>query len=513
MKSVKKKKMASHSEKCKFDGIEDQNEKVAAVESSPTENIAISPTTLLDLNDDCLREMCEHLDLRHLINLADVCHRFREVAQAHFHSMQLMEITKLVLEEEYLPIHRLIRNFGKSISSLEGIRSDGRSKFLIETIMLYCGETLHTLTLDSFEIDEELGQKMRPLLLRLQTFGIIDCRCPDLFFKMLPSCLPELRKLELKSKTIDDWGFIQTYPKLETLSIGYLNEKQFEEFLKKNQQLKSIELDTNCRGDVYFNIIIEHLPTIECLNIFVPSRPSKHWRTAAAAVHRLNALKKLVIKGCSDLFIETLRSMAVAEIPLECLALFNNRYHKGLVDVITQFENLKTLQLVDLLSIKSWHLLKTAKQLGQLTEFHLQSTRPWLRLWSKFNFLEFIEGAKRLQKLYYFEDRCNWNLDEDTFMKIVDIVASREETTHLEINLVHDRVYPPHYVRKEIRNEHKHLISYKAKKAGKINEYKYGNESEFTSEEDSDSSEKSNDLNHSDCDSDCECDYYYDSDW
>lgn len=179
---------------------------------------------------------------------------------------------------------------------------------IVETMMRYCSETLNALTLKYLTVEEEAGQKMRPLLLRLQKFGLIDCKCSDSFLNMLPSCLPKLREFELKTETNNNWGLIQAYPKLEAFSIGSLSKKQFEEFLKKNQQLKSIELNQSCKGDVYFNIIIKHLPTIESLNIFVPARRSANWNNAD--VHNLKSLKKLVIKGGSFYFCDTLHRMA-----------------------------------------------------------------------------------------------------------------------------------------------------------------------------------------------------------
>lgn len=457
------------------------------------EEIVMRTTTLLDLNDDCLREICSYFDLSQLCGFADVCERFRGIAQSHFQSLKLMEITKNEWNELRIrDVFRLMRNFGKSIRSLVEMEHYGKSELLIETIVRYCGDTLHTLTLKYFKIGEETGEKMRPLLLRLHKFGLIDCNCAESFWKMLPTCLSELRELQMKSIVDDNCDLIRAYPKLVSFSIGYLSESQFEVFLKKNQQLKSLELDSRCEGDVFFNLITKHLPTIESLNLFVPGRRSAKWNDAE--VQNLIALKKLVIRGDSFFFGDTLRRMAAAHIPLETFALFHNRYHKHLLSAIAQFETIKTLQLVDLQSIKSWHLTDILKQLRGLTELYLQSTSPFWRLWNEIKVLEFIEVAKKLQKLYYFEDRCNWRIDERIYLKIVDIVRNREDSNHLEIEMVHDCA--PNDVPEETRNENNHLVSFETRKPDQIIQFGYGDSDEEIDEYDSDSSDTDHDFSY-----------------
>lgn len=112
-------KMASDSEKCKYDEAEEVNEKIAAIELPPADEIVMSSTTISDLNDDCLREICKYFSLSNLCVFADVCHRFKQIAQSHFQPLKLVAITKQ--EWEDLPrrnLYRLIRNFGESINSL-----------------------------------------------------------------------------------------------------------------------------------------------------------------------------------------------------------------------------------------------------------------------------------------------------------------------------------------------------------------------------------------------------------
>lgn len=44
----------------------------------------MNATALLDLNDDCLRDVFEYLSISDLAAVADVCSRLRHVARLHF---------------------------------------------------------------------------------------------------------------------------------------------------------------------------------------------------------------------------------------------------------------------------------------------------------------------------------------------------------------------------------------------------------------------------------------------
>lgn len=117
-----------------------------------------SDTDILVLNDDCLLEVFNHLDLTDLVSTADVCRRFRQNAQDHFASPKFKNDTLYIrclqkLDVFYVPkqnireaiesriihcdedyshsnlirISGLLRNFGayvKSLSIRDGCMTD-----------------------------------------------------------------------------------------------------------------------------------------------------------------------------------------------------------------------------------------------------------------------------------------------------------------------------------------------------------------------------------------------------
>lgn len=147
--------------------------------------IVTTNTSFSDLNDGCLKEICEYLDLADLCVFTKVCNRFRKNAQTHFASTAYTVITEM--EWGKLTARAkcsLLRNFGYMISSLAALSSRDNDDELIEMIIRYCDEAIDTLKLRCFTIDKENGQKMRPILVRLRMLAIIDCDCADSFFDM-----------------------------------------------------------------------------------------------------------------------------------------------------------------------------------------------------------------------------------------------------------------------------------------------------------------------------------------
>lgn len=99
-----------------------------------------SATTVLDLNDDCLRETFAILDLNVLSTVADVCTRFREIAVETARS----KFNHLILYWRSIPsdnYYSKLRNFGAHLKSIEvDARKFGINyqKRLMKLLSLYC---------------------------------------------------------------------------------------------------------------------------------------------------------------------------------------------------------------------------------------------------------------------------------------------------------------------------------------------------------------------------------------
>lgn len=204
----------------------------------------VNETSILNLNNDCLRTICECMDLLNLCAFADVCHRFQDAARAHFGSAKctiFRDVNMIKWDESMKRVQfSFLRNFGPSINSLRVSSSGRNDKFLFDSIVRNCSGTLNALGMRRFNIDRETAQKLLSFILGLKELRMADC-------------------------TVKDYrGFIQHFPKLESFSVDSLSFVQFKEFLMKNQQLKHINnliYDNRC-----FMEIVRCLPQIESLN-------------------------------------------------------------------------------------------------------------------------------------------------------------------------------------------------------------------------------------------------------
>lgn len=177
----------------------------------PKRECSTSTTTILDLNDDILRETFTHLGTFQLGAIADVCSTFKRIAQAEISSRQKTTLLQFYISvddeqdelgAEQTPLRQLpslLRNFGPLLTDIE-INLVSMvvcySQQIMELIVRYCGGTLNVLILKKMKIDEELLLTFQPLLRRLQTLHLVHC-----FFKTesiiteMCSCCPELRTL------------------------------------------------------------------------------------------------------------------------------------------------------------------------------------------------------------------------------------------------------------------------------------------------------------------------------
>lgn len=138
----------------------------------------LNTSNILQLNDDCLREVFGALELADLCIVADVCHRFRRIAQETFKVSNYRELELHALchneEEQTKRLQRilnLLRHFGAYVESMD---ANGSHRYglhqmndnrIVELISRYCSASLTKLKLDNF-VTEPNGWHGRYILRR-----------------------------------------------------------------------------------------------------------------------------------------------------------------------------------------------------------------------------------------------------------------------------------------------------------------------------------------------------------
>lgn len=249
-----------------------------------------SKLQLMDLRDDVIEKILEHLSIEELANCADTNKRLNGIAQSFYsrkhgnRSVWIGDITYRWIQI-YKPIEindvdascfKLIRNFGKFIRTiqLEGTLDlyQGRPigfrfkdcyekilesvedpslcrkfKKLIEYIFEYCADSLEDIALIEcpfFELNKP--QKKLHTFVILDKYGYKDysesvkwmtnLRCfkmlignkPEIFPKVLKTCIPTLKEVQLKLCSRIDMlsfiSFLQINPQLEKLFVAIKSE-------------------------------------------------------------------------------------------------------------------------------------------------------------------------------------------------------------------------------------------------------------------------------------------------
>lgn len=413
----------------------------------------IQPTGILDLNNDCLRHLCNFFSLTDLAVVADVCVQFRDIAQAHFKtskhkSLDLMEIFECAedvdsVQNGLLFISKVLRNFGDSIVSIRAkgifIRNLYRAKYSSQIIILisrYCSNgNLKELSLENFNHASSnfSAQNLRSLLKHLQSLALRHGKCTKAFLKRLA----------------------QHWPKLEAIAFynvsfsSQIVNVDVEKVLAKNPQLKKIEI-FYCRNvtDRIFHSIATHTQQIESLKFKSFELRSTTFEENSKYLGKLSKLKSLEIDCYGKSICSAIDEMAARNVAIEHLKLrsFNLRDQADrFTDGISKLKTITSLGLSHSWGLKATHLMEIVKNLD-LTEIELTSM---LNLTAE-NLLELVKIGQKVQKIKFGSfPKQKIYVGSELFLKIVKIVEKRPEKGHLKLSLLNwyaDVVIPVYLV-------------------------------------------------------------------
>lgn len=390
--------------------------KLAAAVSS-----ALRSTNILDLDEDCLRESFEYLDLSELAAVADVCTRFKHIAQTHFQTLKYKRINALRIYEEkgMLGVSKVLRNFGAYILSIdcdyfprvESRVIDPQKWLFVEREFIklacrYCIGTLQELKRSTGYLDDDLAQMMLPLMSQLKKLKLILCDSHGHCLKLLP----QLNNL-----------------KLEEL-ILHVFDSEFifiDKLLQKCPDLKKVAMQFNgTYSGIFTQAIAKHHPLIENISLI-----NGKIFTDLGKLSKLNT----VHIHCSTPVLGKTVGM-LAEAPLEHLKISGTFAGANqFVNNITKLKKLKTLAMafvegrVRCLSVS--HVIEILKNLPELSEFEWIYA-PYITVQK---LIEMVKKAQTLKYFYCSNDSPGLRFDGNTFSQLVDIVKKRPQHNYLEV--------------------------------------------------------------------------------
>lgn len=335
--------------------------------NSATESATALPannkkTDILDLNDDCLREIFAHFNLTDLSAMKDACSRFGPVADEQFHRKFnhfgytfCPEFDEHPTGNEYDISSSVFKNFGHAMSKLivrKFVDTDAKAYWqkICENFTSLKELTVHSSNLSLFQPGRNpmhCGE--------LDHLQIIDCSGRNMYFTRMIQFFGNVKRLRVRDGAIRlregglQCNFLQNgYPLLTAISLEFVQvNKHFREFAEKNPQLKKIFLKNCVIGyDKLFCIAIycENIESIS-LEYYHRNENNSIFGSHIASLSRLNKLKELQFRG-GEWIYPALETLAEKNL-LETLGLSDGLMDNRLCRAICKFTNLHTLKLMN----------------------------------------------------------------------------------------------------------------------------------------------------------------------
>lgn len=255
-------------------------------------DIIAQPPNLLNMPDDCVKDIMRYLDMNDLCSVAGVCQRFNALAKAVFNpKWKDLRFTVNSVGE----LQEFLSTFGSEVHTirLEPSVQLPKSQFnsVVSVLVKHCSGTLTRLEMSNFafETNCDIIDESRSLLVGLKKLILHKCA---ISVKWFIECI-ELVDLELFDTHVTYNGAQwQKCPKLETLKI--IGSKLWVEnglrlFLEQNAQLKTLDILPMQTANRAYGTILYHVPkTIENLTV-VPAEMT--------CFGHLSSLKKLRLES------------------------------------------------------------------------------------------------------------------------------------------------------------------------------------------------------------------------
>uniref|UniRef100_A0A1A9VJD1 RRM domain-containing protein n=1 Tax=Glossina austeni TaxID=7395 RepID=A0A1A9VJD1_GLOAU len=246
-----------------------QQQDVEKGEEDETLEQTLPPASILNLNDDCLEQICKHLHLRDQIQFARTCQRFRDV----FEMISKIEYKKLILEEVQSLTLWQLRDFlqiaGPHVETLMGTISSRKSRRVGEFLGIYC-INVKTVTIDTTRFKplflKKFLQRMKCITeLELHDVNLTD-RCVDVLKKLTNlKILRVPRNCELTGKYIEQLCGVQ---ELSLYGCSGIQSTALVEICKSLTGLRILDIKLcDCLDTAAFQGIAKHCRNLETLKM------------------------------------------------------------------------------------------------------------------------------------------------------------------------------------------------------------------------------------------------------
>lgn len=208
------------------------------------------PTTIEDLNQDCLNYIFSYFDIYQLIEIEETCSSFKSTCENVYASKKFhkLKIELRYLRTEYL--ERILDRVGPNMKRFEfsgGFIMDETIKEIIVDGLVNNCERLNKLTLNYVQFDKVLFDKLQNCFDSLISLNLAHCAINEESSGVVlrNDNTKNLKHLVLTGNMNMSGEFFQSVNSIETLDISFCNNLryyQFLQFLKNCKNLKHLDV-------------------------------------------------------------------------------------------------------------------------------------------------------------------------------------------------------------------------------------------------------------------------------
>lgn len=385
--------------------------------------------TFLDLNDDCLLEIYDHLGVNDLCAVSKVCKRLKTTSEFYFpRKYKKLDFAELKdAKDEFVAkknVKIVLSRFGKLITSIEVSnellnRREFGQQDILRYIAKFCASTLYELEMYGFADSAP---------------GIASSLNEMISLKSLS--MNSLHSNFIHSPAISD----NIYPALEKFeSFNEFEMADVYEFIENHKHLKKLSLcdnshRANSEESMFFTIIAEQLTNLQELTI--SALFTSQSQAFLGNILSLIELKQLKIfkllwfwKSIATLF----NGMTSNGIQLEHLHLVLGWMDDETMNAIAQMKTLKMLTFYDVSCLNDKHIIKFAQELPNLNELHIY-TGMHITEHALQEVVRFAEGLSYLKiRSLSFELNLKWY---NNILHFIKQRRDKDKCYHLKVTIV-----------------------------------------------------------------------------
>ncbi|XP_031636612.1 uncharacterized protein LOC116349355 [Contarinia nasturtii] len=325
---------------------------------------------LMRLKDDVLLNMFQHLDLKDLCAMAEVCKRFRALAATVFG--QKFEKYKIYGLDRLL-FRRSMRKFGHLIKSFD-ISETILARTDVDIIAKYCTQ-LEGLLLSMMKIDCDA---FKPIFPRLNNLLVENCTFVGDSDRLFSICT----KLNVLHIDVDKYYNIPkcTFPNLRTLQFDCGSRWKSEylwRLLELNPQIHCLDIMTLPDDEVIENVVrcARNVKELYIGPGLIWKLPNEQSAESLIKLANLKALKKLTLIAKGFDYCEYVGRLADAfskkKVAVECLRLESFEIESTDLQSICKINTLRFLVLDSVQEISDNDLISIGTKMPLLEQMQL----------------------------------------------------------------------------------------------------------------------------------------------